>query len=59
MSDDKRELILEFIEAVEEGISDLSGELEFNMDIKDEDWDQYDIDIAAINNTLRLLKDEI
>ncbi|MFO1442974.1 hypothetical protein KDN24_07050 [Bacillus sp. Bva_UNVM-123] len=55
----KLETLLSFVSKLEEQIGEISLKLEFNRDIKDLDWDEYEVNISNMYNTLRLLKEEI
>lgn len=59
ITEQKMEILLDFITKLEEQLGEHSSRLEFNRDIQDLDWDEYEKDVARMYNTLRLLKDEI
>lgn len=59
IKNDKKDVLLELINKLEEGIGDLSTKLELNKDIKDLDWKIYEKDIFKLYSILKDLEEEV
>lgn len=59
ISDEKRQLLLDLLENIEEQIGCLSCNIEENQNINDAEWRTYEEDIRKLNLVLGELKSEI
>ncbi|PLR99500.1 hypothetical protein [Bacillus sp. T33-2] len=59
MSEGKRELLLQLISQLEEGVGEVSAKLENNHDIETYDWHKYETAINGLYQLLNKLKEEV
>jgi hypothetical protein len=59
LNEDKKTFLLELVNTLQEEISVLASHMETNYDIKDEDWDQYELAFQGLHQMLDSLKDEV
>ncbi|MDT0160458.1 MULTISPECIES: hypothetical protein [unclassified Bacillus (in: firmicutes)] len=59
ISDEKRQLLLDLLENIEEQIGCLSCNIEENQNINDAEWRTYEEEIKKLNLVLGELKSEI
>ncbi|MCP1159276.1 hypothetical protein [Bacillus infantis] len=59
ISDEKRQLLLDLLENIEEQIGCLSCTIEDNQNINEAEWRTYEEDIKKLNLVLGELKSEI
>lgn len=59
INEDKKTFLMQLIDTLQEEVSVLASHMETNYDIKDEDWDKYELAFQGLHQVLDNLKDEV